>query len=65
MSLSLLAARRTVIVDDVPDDVDTDDLDLYFCSKKHSGGGPVDTIARKSNQVIVEFEEEQGMCIIL
>ena len=52
-------------MDDVPDTVDTDDLDLYFCSKKHSGGGPVESIARKQSQVIVEFEEEEGMYIVI
>ena len=50
MSLSLLTARRTLLMDDIPDTVDTDDLDLDFGSKRPSRGGPIENITKKRDQ---------------
>ena len=50
-------------MDDVAVTLDTYDLELYFSSKNHSGGGPIESFAKKQNQLIIEFEEEEGVWV--
>ena len=49
-----------MIVAGVAAHLDTDDLELYFSSKKYSGGGPIDAISRKQSQIIIEYENQHG-----
>ena len=55
--------RVTIVVGNLPPDLPTDDLELYFESKKHSGGGAIVNTAckRAERKALIEFEKAEGM----
>lgn len=52
--------ERTVEVLQLPDGVDEELLCLYFENKRRSGGGPLESVDRKGDSVILVFEDAQG-----
>lgn len=44
----------------LPDGVDEELLCLYFENKRRSGGGPLESVDRKGDSVILVFEDAQG-----
>ena len=52
----------TVVVCNLPPDLASDDLELYFESEKYSGGGNIAEISIKKAQrkAIIEFEDPEG-----
>lgn len=38
-------------------------LEMYFENKRRSGGGTIESYVKKDQQVIITFQEEQGMIV--
>ena len=53
----------TILVQNIPQSLDEEVLELFFESKRKKGGGPVKHINldREKNWAIIEFSEPEGM----
>ena len=54
--------RVTIVVRNLPPDLHTDDMEIYFESRKYSGGGKIANIVceRAEQMALIEFEESKG-----
>lgn len=52
--------ERTVEVLALPPGVDEELLSLYFENKRRSGGGPLVSLEKKGDGVVLVFEEAEG-----
>ena len=54
-------SKRMIIVKGINEDIDTEVLEMYFESKKKSGGGEIEHLERKSNTIaVITFKEVEG-----
>ena len=54
-------SKRKVIVRGIKEDVETEVLEMYFESKKKSGGGEIENLERTSSAIaVVTFKEADG-----
>lgn len=50
----------TLEVVNLPPSFDTELLELYFSNKRRSGGGPLVSVEKRGDRVILVFEETEG-----
>ena len=54
-------ANRRLVISGYPEGTTSDQLMMYFQSRRRSGGGDVGDIQLQEGQAVITFEREEGM----
>ena len=57
-------ASRKLLISGYPEGTTSEQLMMYFQSRKNSGGGDVEDIELQEGQAVVTFEQEEGMLLV-
>ena len=57
-------ASRKLLISGYPEGTTSDQLMMYFQSRKKSGGGDVEDIELREGQAVITFEQEEGMLLV-
>ena len=54
-------ASRKLLISGYPEGTTSEQLMMYFQSRKKSGGGDVEDIQLQEGQAVITFQQEEGM----
>ena len=57
-------ASRKLLIRGYPEGTTSEQLMIYFQSRRRSGGGDVEDIELQEGQAVITFEQEQGMLYV-
>ena len=57
-------ASRKLLIGGYPEGTTSDQLMMYFQSRRRSGGGEVEDIQLQEGQAVITFEQEEGMLLV-
>ena len=57
-------ASRKLSISGYPEGTTSEQLMIYFQSRRRSGGGDVEDIELQEGQAVITFEQEQGMLYV-